>query len=237
MGPCPHPRRCCRCPRRSPRAAGSWQPRAWRPMSALSTAPPATIAGPVRKPCAMKSRRDTGALWLSCLMGSSRPSVRGLFLRIYMLYSLLNERRAAAEHSAASRFHDRSTTRRARTRGAGDQAIDQARRRRSPCPDPSRRSAIRRGSPRRSPGRPWPLPTALLMSAVDQQIAIPRVRAAGGAEHRGARARSVEPAEERAAQACCRPPARCSTASRAARARSAGPDRRRRTSRWPAAPA
>src|SRR6187399_3406025 len=75
----------------------------------------------------MKSRRDTGPLWLSCLMGSSRPRVRGLFLRIYMLYSLLNERRAAAEHSAASRFHDRSTARRARTRGAGNQAIDQAR--------------------------------------------------------------------------------------------------------------
>ena len=68
-------------------SGGLIAPRAWRPMSALSTAPPATIAGPVRKPCAMKSRRDTGPLWLSCLMGSSRPRVRGLFLRMYMLFS------------------------------------------------------------------------------------------------------------------------------------------------------
>jgi hypothetical protein len=35
---------------------------ALRPMSALRIAPPATMAGPVRKPWAMKSRRVTGVL-------------------------------------------------------------------------------------------------------------------------------------------------------------------------------
>ena len=50
------------------------------PISIASAAGAAITAGPVMKPWAMKSRRVTGALWLSCRIGSSRPSVRGLFL-------------------------------------------------------------------------------------------------------------------------------------------------------------
>src|SRR5687767_4905955 len=107
---------------------GLMAPWARRPISVLRNAPPATMAGPVRKPCAMKSRRDTGRLWVSCRIGSSGPSVRGLFLSKYMRFSLLNQRRAAAEDSSARRFHDRTATGGACARGTGDQAIDEARR-------------------------------------------------------------------------------------------------------------
>ena len=52
----------------------------------------ATIAGPVMKPCAMKSRRGHGtlvALVPDGLVQTERP--RGLFLRMYMLSSPLLE--------------------------------------------------------------------------------------------------------------------------------------------------
>ena len=79
------------------------------PMSMARAEGAAITAGPVMKPWAMKSRRVVGRLWLSCLIGSFRPSVRGLFLRMYMLSSpLLNQRRAAAEDGTARCFHDRT---------------------------------------------------------------------------------------------------------------------------------
>src|SRR5689334_19940126 len=79
--------------------------------SIVSSVGAATTAGPVMKPCEMKSRRVTGRLWLSCLMGSFSARPRGLFLSKYMLSSpLLEQRRAAAEYGAASRFHDGTGT-------------------------------------------------------------------------------------------------------------------------------
>src|ERR1043165_4260187 len=94
--------------------------------SIVSSVGAATIAGPVRKPCEMKSRRVTGRLWLSCLMGSFSPSPRGLFLSKYMLSSpLLEQRRAAAENGAAGRFHDGTGTAAGTAGGARQQLRDQ----------------------------------------------------------------------------------------------------------------
>src|SRR5689334_467619 len=94
--------------------------------SIVSSVGAATMAGPVRKPCEMKSRRVTGRLWLSCLMGSFSPSPRGLFLSKYMLSSpLLEQRRTAAEYGAAGRFHDGTGTAAGTARGAGQQLGDE----------------------------------------------------------------------------------------------------------------
>src|SRR5688572_16626508 len=103
------------------------------PMSIASTAGAAMMAGPVLKPWAMKSRRVTGALWLSwCRIGSSRPSVRGVFLvRMIMTYSkfpnlaLLDQRRAAAEDGTARGFHHGSCAAGCAAGGAGDQLVDE----------------------------------------------------------------------------------------------------------------
>ena len=93
-----------------PRGRATWRAPAWRPHEhARARAAPATIAGPVRKPCAMKSRRDDRrlvALVPDGLVETQRA--RALLVRmIHALTPLLNQRRAAAEHGAARRFHDR----------------------------------------------------------------------------------------------------------------------------------